>query len=420
LSIGTWLGVFLGIFILALGALVAPTGCPPQVYKLHGVQSPGLTYNVLFLGDGFSGSAELDAYRRATEVLTAELFNDSLFAPWRDAINVYRIDVQSSAPVDVTGCPATPPAACGFAEVAAPPPEAPQVLPADQNAGGASVVDDDLRTELCWSSGAPPGRCNALWMDAPGRDRALALALDALDIDVVVVLANAWNVAGGGLRDALVPASPSGGGLATLNQALGLAVLGLPSENGRLRPEAGALLAHELGHTLGLLDEYEYASGYPPAPPTPGRNVYVPGAAMACWVPAFGTINDVPGEIPWHSLLTCPWVAACDCPAGGCVHPWVPSDVWPSQNPCCGTWSPTSVPGGCTLRTLLPCNSDYVGNIPNACLECLGLWEGAGYQTTGAFRAQLNCRMRDIMQPFCKACGLVVAETLRPFGPPLP
>jgi hypothetical protein len=403
------------IALVAGGFLLAPTGCSHKVYELHGVRDPAKAFNVLILGDGFVTDDDLQSYRKAAEDLTGSLFRDPLFQRWAEAINVYRMDVRSTTGVSVASCPAV---GCSVSALAAPPPVAPQVLPVNQNTRGLDVAFGQLQSEVCWKVGAPPGLCNALWMDGAGQAAALELALEPVDIDVVVVLANVWNVAGGGLQDALLPTTPG------VNQRLGLAVAGVPSTStGVLTAQAVELLSHELGHTLGLLDEYETMSGYPPSPAATDRNVWIPDAADQCWVPDFGK-TQTPSSVPWSALLTCAWTPLCDCgmaaAAGTCGQPWVPRDIWPFQNPCCGTWSTPYVPASCTDERLLPCSSKYVANATDACLVHPGLWEGANYSKTGAFRARLNCRMRGSPDRFCEACGLVVDRTLAPFGPPLP
>jgi hypothetical protein len=400
-------------FLSALAMLFFPISCGPRVYRLHGELPSTETYNVLLLADGYTSQDEEEAYKRAAEIVASDLFTDPALARWRRAINVYRIDTRSASPIGTEGCPfenPNQPAPCGFEELPAPPSTLAQEFPTVQNPYGPSVVDVDFGTRMCWSSTPDePRRCRLMWMDAEGQSRALDLALDAVDIDVVVVVANTTAFSGGGLEDALVPTVLEGPGASvTGNERIGLAVIGVP-------PNAGDLLAHEFGHVLGLLDEYEGSVGEASGL-YPDRNVWFPqNDAEWCWVPDFGTSVSL-SSIPWHSQLDCVWNAPCNCSdvpsPGSCWQLWHPRNPAPSRHHCCGIWPSIGGPGDCTNEQLFPCSSQYSVYMSDLCSNSLGLWEGAAYSKDKWYRAKNVCKMRDVGAPFCEACKLVVDRTL--------
>ncbi|WP_448579252.1 M64 family metallopeptidase [Thermaurantiacus sp.] len=106
---------------------------------------------------------------------------------------------------------------------------------------------------------------------------------------------------------------------------------------------------HELGHALGLGDEYD--SDNPDEPPGLEPNI--------------ATSPD-PMQAPWKALVT----------------------------------APSPVP---TAR------SGEGAHLPE---ETVGTFEGARYRRTGRFRAQYRCRMRSTRDPFCACCQALIRAKL--------
>jgi hypothetical protein len=188
--------------------------------------------------------------------------------------------------------------------------------------------------------GCPPGAtsCRVVWPDVTGLRRAWRLAACAPAFDVVVIVVNSGGWAGGGAADMSPPLV-----VVTLD--------GISSPDTRAR-----LLSHELGHALGLLDEY--ATGYPDASGAPrfhaNRNVARGG-----------------GEVPWKPLCGaagCAEVRACPAPQQGVAAPPV------------------------------------------------GLYEGAFYQSCGYFRASEDCAMQDPEEDFCPACVAYTSKLFEDMG----
>ncbi len=134
-----------------------------------------------------------------------------------------------------------------------------------------------------------------------------------------------------------------------------------------LAPGATEIALHELGHTaFDLADEYDYLQGCGidtdhdthPGPEPTEPNV---------------TTNTDPATLKWRDLVT-PGTA-------------VPT----TQNPNCGQCDSQASP--------VP-----VGTV--------GLFEGAHYYHCGAFRAEFQCRMRALGDPFCHVCAAVIASRM--------
>lgn len=127
-------------------------------------------------------------------------------------------------------------------------------------------------------------------------------------------------------------------------------------------PEGGAVMAHEMGHALGLQDEYEDSGTGLPAPKH--------------WV----NISDQhdPSRTPWRCRAT-----DHDAPFPTCRH----------HNPACG------------------CDA-----------EMIGTFEGAGHVSSGRFRPTKNCAMRTTGAAFCPICAAHITNrlsgNLAPLCPP--
>jgi hypothetical protein len=120
--------------------------------------------------------------------------------------------------------------------------------------------------------------------------------------------------------------------------------------------QAGALFLHELGHTGGQLhDEYNYLVA-----PGDGGNLAAGKSFLEPNVDSTGA-----AAVKWTRILT-PGVAL---PTSTCA-----GGVGPAQ---AGT---------------------------------VGTFEGAAHFSCGAFRSMVDCRMRTLGQPFCRACEQAMAD----------
>lgn len=116
--------------------------------------------------------------------------------------------------------------------------------------------------------------------------------------------------------------------------------------------QGGAVMAHEMGHALGLQDEYEDSGTGLPSPSN--------------WVNISNRAD--PSRTPWHCLAT-----DQDGPFPTCSH----------HAPNCS----------CDPATI-------------------GTFEGAGHKPTGRYRPTKNCGMRTTGAPFCRICSTHIANRL--------
>jgi IgA Peptidase M64/Bacterial Ig-like domain len=164
--------------------------------------------DIVFLGDGYT-SAELPTYEADVRRFTDHLFTQAPFSQYADFFNVHRVDLASNQ----SGT--------------------------DDTCAGTSV-------DTALDTGFQPTRsdCRLLWTDSA--DKVYAAAAGAPSADVIAVLVNTTTYGGAGAY----------GGYAL-------------SYRGDFGPE---VLAHELGHSFGLLaDEYveggtDYSGGEPSQP----------------------------------------------------------------------------------------------------------------------------------------------------------
>jgi hypothetical protein len=256
--------------------------------------------------------------------------------------------------------------------------------------GFKKTVSADFELTRCFSTGSTPGPCRLIWPTDAGLFEASTRATCAPNVAAVVILANSGLTVGGGQWSTSASSVP-------------LAVVGVPmSTASTVNPLAYRLLAHELGHALGLLDEYTTSVPNAPADPPGDRNVWAPGTPP--WPP-----GSAP---PWSDLLTSGCVptrmAPCcgdtvghPCTACSGVNadvvacPFVPSAC---QEPC-----PT-----CAVPATCPNVKDPTALCPavDPCDTHAGAWEGAHYTTQGKYRAHWGCRMQsfDTGVQFCEAC----------------
>jgi len=383
------------VAILATAAICCSVGCSPEVYKIHGTGDSTTTINVLFVGDGFAQD-DLPAYRAATHFLADGLMGQWPYCRVKDRMQFYRIDVVDDGGVDwdCSGpCGVSEPLPSNdpfFQEPAVPP-----VV-----SGSKDTVKKDLEVTRC----AGTASCYLFWPSSKGMARAHALAGDAPNISIVVIVANSRLPAGGGVW------AESGGSVATV-------VVGVPMEEsgGRwsISEEGHRLFAHELGHGFGLLDEYVASLMAAPTPPG-DRNVWVP-PHEGPWIE--------PSEIPWSPILH-PTVAGVPCSAelmGACCG----DNLSVGCNPCSGVTQDISLCGFVSAECQDPLAACAASSCsaPQTCPEVMdpkrelcrdtgvcdkypGAWEGAAYKLEDYYRASWDCRMRALDgAPFCHGCA---------------
>lgn len=336
--------------VISVGDLQNPSAnACPVVTRVVSAQAPSPLYepsepfDILVLSDGFLED-QLDEFRCATRLIVADLLEKEPFKKHQCAINVDRMDIASSE----SGIP--PAAACAEACTAVDPdwpdritqcavalgaPPAPSGLARIDTAAWTdpppSCVQFDLGTELCvgghW--------CRAAFPTGTGATALPLLAACAGEYDAVLVLTRSGVYAGNGTLPEDVPPHVA---VATLYG------IGVPGDRANL-------VAHELGHALGLYDEYDMqGEGLPLADE---RNV---------------TAHTDTAGVPWASLCS-------------------------DAN---GTLSAT-----CAVACNTACGCDPYGAPPD---PTIGLWPGAQYSACGFYRGTKNCRMRDEDKDMCPVC----------------
>jgi hypothetical protein len=136
------------------------------------------------------------------------------------------------------------------------------------------------------------------------------------------------------------------------------------------------ILIHEMGHSIfGLADEYWYYEGCDVNEPQ--RDHYTGGE------PGQPNVTKSPtAASKWTDLINT-----------------MTLPTW--ENPNCNECPPDpGMPGG-------PPNNYSV----------VGTFEGAYYTHCGAYRPQVNCKMRRLGEAFCTVCHRVIDEYLLPFDP---
>lgn len=326
----------------------------PQVYRLVGSAetSDKNSLNIVILSSGFT-EAELDTYRCAAQLTAERLAALPPYDCYPESINIYRIDLASersgvgdgvcgSEACRVDNMPwATQEADCAAA-LADP---AEPVLPSGQFAG--ECMNLDLEVSACPEDGP---YCRVLWPSGRGQRMLYRLAACQPSFNVVVVLANTREQAGGGIEDA--------------HRLAVTTLAGVGSGENR-----AGLLAHELGHALGLFDEYSNGVTYEGGEDGPtfhaDRNVVQGGP-------------DGPPRDP-------PWADRCDDGEG---------------NP-----APCEVQCNCDANG---CKTTISGLTP-----ATGLYEGGYYERCGYFTASNTCRMRELDdQEYCAGCMVYLMRFL--------
>jgi hypothetical protein len=138
-------------------------------------------------------------------------------------------------------------------------------------------------------------------------------------------------------------------------------------------PDANEIAIHEMGHTaFGLADEYSCFAGCDSG--ETGHDTYMGGEPAQ---PNISAHRDL-ATLKWGALIT-----------SGTAMPT-------TTNPNPAQCDPQASP------------------VPP---ETVGAFDGAGYFHSGIFRAQFNCRMRELGNPFCAVCQRAITDTISPFLP---
>jgi len=253
--------------------------------------------------------------------------------------------------------------------------------------GGDETMELGLNVDYCYTApGQTEAPCNLIWMDGDGLDRATHLASaepGQLTIHAVVVLANIRAAFGGSHHEVGTNQTP-------------VLVMGLPMNptnfaSGSLvsLPDSTyQLLAHELGHGLGLLDEYTDEINMEVSFDGT-RNVWFPGVAPGAWG------QTTPHPLPWQPLLE------------GCPLPLIDCDFHDGQ-------SVSSATARCSYVThaTLSIPSPFAHH--PAC-QASRIWEGGFYHEKYYFTSDDECRMRTNNSEFCAVCTQLLHEGLSPY-----
>jgi hypothetical protein len=326
--------------------------------RIFGGAKPEEGLNILILGDGFE-SDELEDYRCAARLLVEGLLEEQPFRNFACHLNVYRADSFSSYDEIPDGCAAS----------STPREEIWNAAASDECPGGepgpdaADVPDLDLNLELC----ADGTTARLLAADSAGEDDALEVAACAENIHTVIVLGDTYTYGAGAKSGTAIPK---------------LAYTTLDAID---RTSRHNKLAHELGHTMGLLDEYR-DDDWEAATFHCGRNVW--DRCQDC--DGDGTPDNNPDDAFWSRY--------CDP---------VAEDVEAATVTGCDG---DLVAARCQLGDCLCCPADTEDCSLHACGDRadewpeVGLFEGAFYASCGTFRSQDECRMQSTDESFCLAC----------------
>ncbi|ANM31154.1 hypothetical protein ABI59_18620 [Acidobacteria bacterium Mor1] len=328
----------------------------PQVYRIHGNAPVHQALNIVLLSAGFT-EAELDDYRCGAGMMVEALLEVAPFDRYACSINVYRIDL--AAPRSGLNFPDS----CGNQVCSHTPPVWPHkeqecrdyAARAPGGLQGTAAIPQGRHTGNCINLDLEPRACpleahacQVFWPTGTGLRRLWPVSTCAPAADIVIVVANSGVWSGGGSEDMHTPLA-----MTTL--------VGIDADRTR-----GRLLVHEIGHTLGLMDEYAQTTAYN----SPSEE------------PAFHEDRNLIRVAENGQMPEIPWARDC------------------KDNQ-----------GGTACRTI--CN-------PDGCDDCtpsegdawplVGLFEGGFYQECGVYRASQYCVMEDANEhDFCPVCQNYIA-----------
>ena len=338
----------------------------PQVYRIQGTAPPHAALNIVVLPDAFTAD-ELDDYRCAAGLMVEKLVAS---APFHE-FSGFRIDLASTSSgvefpeacgPDRRKCdhssPIWPHKACeceSFAERSglAPPARGKPYLEGERPA----CLQMDLDAKACPITAQ---ECQVLWPEGDGLRKLWRVAECAPAPDVVIVLANSGSWAGGGTND--------------LHPPLAVATLaGIDTWSHRSR-----LLRHELGHALGLLDEYAVSEAYGGKDGVTPTYHHERNLVMA-------ETGALPTSVPWEHLCTEGVMGLERYAAGACFTVCDADD--------------------CDLPTPPPEDQPVVG-----------LFEGGFYSDRRYYHASQACSMQDAEDPMCPACQFFLRGLFEDLG----
>jgi hypothetical protein len=326
--------------------------------RIFGAARPEDGLNVLILGDGFQ-EEDLEDYRCAARLLVEGLLAEQPFRNFACHLNFYRADTFSSYDEIPDGCASSTTAREDIWTAAA----SDECPGSEPGPDVADIPELDLNVELC-ADGVTPRLLSAT---AGGEDDALEVAACAENIHTVIVLADTYTYGAGAKSGEAIP-------------KLAYTTLDVIEQTTRHNK-----LAHELGHTMGLLDEYrdtDWESGTFHC----GRNVW--DRCQDC--DADGSADNEPDDAFWSRYCS---PAAEDAEAAtvtGCDGDLVPARCRLGDCLCC----PSDVED---------CDNHACGDRPDEWPD-VGFFEGGFYAGCGSFRSQYACRMESTDEDFCVAC----------------
>lgn len=400
---------------------VVAASAEPQVWHVLGDGGGAEDINILFLGDGFVTEPQLDAYRSVVYQLAAGLVSRPPFCHHASHMEFFRIDVRDDKDTYSdsscgSGCVALLPLDAGDPLV--PPPGATRI------GSGTDTVDLDLGATRCWTSGVSgaSASCYVFWTDSPGQEAAYHLAQrlpDESDVEIVVVVVNVQEDAGAGLYNANLD----------VDRLVFVGVVLEPTDSGletQVSEATHLTFAHEMGHALGLLDEYQVNSR-PPRPPDSNRNVWVTATTTtSAGSLAASGLSSATAEPPWEAALgdcdAASMVPCCGGPSGtvtckvcsgissASCHK-VPAICQDALHFCYGPYTELCVlQASCAIEGFEPKQLCA----PEDCEGPVGAWEGAVYSRTDYFRAKRYCRMKELesQHGFCEACALYLSNRI--------
>lgn len=272
------------------------------VQQISGVGPVSDRWVLVIMGDGYHTGTDMTQFRADAAALAATLLATPPYSSLTAGINIFRVDVESFD----TGV--KEPTKCG---------------------GSGTPFNTYFEASLCG---------DGVLRRYLTIKKELALSAAKVHVpqwDQIIVVANSPLYGGGALN----------GGVATCTR----------------HPQGWQVAMHELGHNLGLADEYE-------------EN---PGAYPAAWLEPEANIAKNPAALKWGSL----------------VAP--------------GTPIPTQVNAGCSQQ----------GPATPAAGGVYGAFEGAKRYTCNIYRPSATCKMRVITDDFCQVCQDHIRSKLSTFMP---
>jgi hypothetical protein len=339
----------------------------PQAFRVYGAAADvERAVDILVLPEGFR-EQDLPLFRCAAAEIFARLARRPPFDTVAHLVNVYRIDLASER----EGVP-VPEVCPRDADHTYTPFSQSTSVPRFLEACAGRPLGEPLFADGTFCAGCEDrwkdlgffhdpdvsSDCRVIWTHAKGLRHVWALTACVPDVDLVIVLANSETNAGSGTGDSHPPVS-----VVALSNLADLS--GPEGASGQIEVAVN-LIAHELGHALGLLDEYSGQTGEVPEYHS-GRNVVRRGTD--------GTMEPVP------------WASSCVDPDG--KHE-------------------------CMLFSPSPCD----GRQPDSgVVPPVGLMEGAFYETCGYYRASPACVLYELTsESYCAGCTTYLKRLFSDLG----